>query len=73
MNIIEKLASSLGRRDEIPNTELSKSLSDKEDHKSIEELAELLTHKNKNIRSDAIKVLYEFRTPETEAHFRLRE
>jgi hypothetical protein len=59
MSIIGKLASSLGRRDETPNVELAKQIVKSSDKKSVKELAGLLSDKDKNIQSDAIKVLYE--------------
>lgn len=59
MSVIERLAHNLGRKDDIPNQELAKDLATNEDHASIEELVANLSHKNKNIQSDCIKVLYE--------------
>jgi hypothetical protein len=59
MSIIEKLAYSHNRRDEIPNQNLAKELADKNDISSIKQLVENLNNKNKNIQSDCIKVLYE--------------
>ncbi len=59
MSIIEKLAYSHNRRDEIPNQDLATELADKNDISSIKQLVENLNNKNKNIQSDCIKVLYE--------------
>ena len=59
MIIIEKLASSMGRRDEIPNQELAKQIANKNDKIAIKELFENLHNKNKNIQNDCIKVIYE--------------
>jgi hypothetical protein len=59
MSIIDKLASSLNRRDEVPNQELAKQITDKEDKKAVQELVDNLSNKNKNIQNDCIKVLYE--------------
>jgi hypothetical protein len=59
MSILTKLATSLNRRDEEPNILLAKQIAIKKDKKAIEELIELLYHKNKNFQHDAIKVLYE--------------
>jgi HEAT repeat protein len=59
MVILPLLASSLDRRDETPNVELAARVSNDEDQKAIKELISLLDHKNKNIRHDVIKVLYE--------------
>src|ERR1041385_1990762 len=58
-SIIERLASSLGKRDEKPNQELAASLVKSKDKKAIKELVEHLSDKDKNIQSDCIKVLYE--------------
>jgi len=59
MSVIDKLAHSLGRRDEVPNQELARELAAKKDKKGIREIAENLWHKDKNIQADCIKVLYE--------------
>jgi hypothetical protein len=59
MSVIEKLASSLNRRDEVPNQELAKQVVKEKDKKAVKELIELLNNKSKDIQSDSIKVLYE--------------
>lgn len=59
MSVIEKLASSLKRRDEEPNIELAIQVADQNDESAVKELIENLTSKNKNIQNDCIKVLYE--------------
>src|SRR6266481_2323275 len=59
MVIINRLASSLNRRDEVPNQELAKEIILKNDKKAVKELVENLNNKNKDIQSDCIKVLYE--------------
>jgi hypothetical protein len=59
MSVIDKLAHSLGRRDEVPNQELAQDLATKKDKKGIHEIAENLWNKDKNIQADCIKVLYE--------------
>ena len=59
MSAIDKLAYSLGRRDEAPNQELARELAAKKDKKGIREVAENLWNKDKNIQADCIKVLYE--------------
>lgn len=59
MSVIPRLASSLGRRDEVPNQELARHLAEKEDKAGIREIAENLWNKDKNIQGDCIKVLYE--------------
>ena len=59
MSLIDKLAHSLGRRDEVPNQELARDLATKKDKKGVQEVAENLWNKDKNIQADCIKVLYE--------------
>lgn len=59
ISILSKLASSLNRRDELPNKILAKEISESKDKKAVKELIENLNNKNKNIQSDCIKVLYE--------------
>src|SRR3989442_11715039 len=59
MGVIDKLATSLNRRDEAPNQELAESISDHADKIAVKELVDNLSSRNKNIQSDCIKVLYE--------------
>ena len=59
MSVLNRLAYSLGRRDEVPNQELARELAAKKDKKGIREIAENLWNKDKNIQADCIKVLYE--------------
>jgi hypothetical protein len=59
MSVLDKLAHSLGRRDEAPNQELARGLAAKKDKKGIREIAQNLWNKDKNIQADCIKVLYE--------------
>ncbi|MEI2696070.1 MAG: hypothetical protein V9E90_13440 [Saprospiraceae bacterium] len=59
MSILPKLASSLDRRDEVPNQELAKQIATKKDKKSVQELIDNLNNKSKDIQNDCIKVLYE--------------
>lgn len=59
MSVIDKLATSHGRRDEYPNQELAKELAENKNKIDIEELVENLDNKDRNIQSDCIKVLYE--------------
>ena len=59
MSIIEKLACSMGRNDEIPNQELAKELCRTKDLESIQELAQSLFSGSTAIKNDSIKVLYE--------------
>ena len=59
MSVINRLAHSLGRRNEVPNQELARDLATKKDKKGIREIAENLWNKDKNIQADCIKALYE--------------
>ena len=59
VSVLNRLASSLGRRDEVPNQELARDLAAKKDKAGIREIAENLWNKDKNIQADCIKVLYE--------------
>lgn len=59
MSIIEKLATSLNRRDEVPNQELAREIVSAGNAAAVKELVENLNHKDKTIQSDCIKVLYE--------------
>jgi len=59
MSVLNRLAYSLGRRDEVPNQELARDLAAKKDKKGIREIAENLWNKDRNIQADCIKVLYE--------------
>ena len=59
MSVIDKLATSLNRRDEVPNQELARRIVSDRDAAAVQELVANLNHKNKAIQSDCIKVLYE--------------
>ncbi len=59
MCVLEKLATSLGRRDEVPNQELARRIVHERNTAAVQELVDNLAHKNKAIQSDCIKVLYE--------------
>jgi hypothetical protein len=65
-SIIDQLASSLGKRDELPNIVLASKIakSGNEDH--LKELFSLVAGKKPAVRNDAIKVIYEIgeRKPE---------
>ena len=71
MTIIDKLACSLGRRDEVPNQELAQQIVKTKNTKAVKELVDNLANKDKNIQSDCIKVLYEIgeRQPELIAKY----
>ena len=58
ISVIDKLASSLNRRDEVPNQELAREIVLSQNKKAIKELVENLSNK-KAIQNDCIKVLYE--------------
>src|SRR4051812_19188185 len=62
MSSIDKLASSLNRRDEAPNQALAKEIADQNNKTALKELVENLGNKNKDIQSDCIKVIYEIAT-----------
>jgi len=59
MSIINRLSSSIGRKDEVPNQELAQEICKNRDTAAIEELLSNLSGTNKAIQSDCIKVLYE--------------
>ncbi len=59
MSIIPQLASSLNRRDEVPNQALAKQIADKGDKTAVKELITHLSNKSKDIQNDCIKVVYE--------------
>jgi hypothetical protein len=59
MSALDKIAYSLNRRDEVPNQKLAKELAGTKDKAGIREIAANLWNKNKSIRSDCLKVLYE--------------
>lgn len=59
MDVLANLASSLGRRDEVPNQELARAIVASDDKQAVDTLVSLVDDKDKNIQSDAIKVLYE--------------
>lgn len=59
MTVIDHLASSLDRKDETPNLELAARIAKSNDQVAVAELLALLEGKNKKIRHDSIKVLYE--------------
>lgn len=59
MSVFERLASSLGRQDEVPNQELAQDIIETEDQGAIEELVSLLLVNSDPIRHDSIKTLYE--------------
>lgn len=70
MSIIDRLASSQGRRDEVLNQELAKEIVHARAKKTVQELVDNLSSK-KAIQNDCIKVLYEIgeNTPELIADY----
>ncbi|MBX3529496.1 MAG: hypothetical protein KF849_02745 [Rhizobiaceae bacterium] len=66
MSVLLRLASALGRNDEVPNQELAAQLAGSGDAAAVAELAAGAMRGPKPIRHDAIKVLYEIgdRRPE---------
>ncbi len=57
--VIDKLSTSLNRRDEHLNQDLAKIIAETADVNAIKEVVENLAYKNKGIQSDCIKTLYE--------------
>lgn len=71
MSAIPLLACSMGRTDEEPNTALAVAIAAGKNTFAIRELVDALGSKDKLLRSDALKVLYEvgYRSPELIAPF----
>ena len=59
MSVLTKIAFYRGIRDEVPNQELAHELASSRNAEDVKEIAEHLSDKNSNVRSDCIKVLYE--------------
>jgi hypothetical protein len=59
MSVLNGIATYQNRRDEVPNQELARRLAESGDEDGIREIAGNLWNKNKNVRSDCLKVLYE--------------
>ncbi len=59
MSILNNIAYFQNRRDEVPNQELARELAEFKNEAGIKEIAENLWHKNQNVQSDCLKVLYE--------------
>jgi hypothetical protein len=58
MSALSKISYFQNRRDEVPNKELAKALAETDEEAGIEELVLNLKHKNKNVQSDCLSVLY---------------
>jgi hypothetical protein len=59
MSVLDKLATALGRRDEVPNQELARRIVRERNAAAVQELVDNLANKNKGIQNDCIKALYE--------------
>jgi hypothetical protein len=59
MNVLDRLATSMGVRSEVPNQQLARELAESHDQNDIRMIAEHLWDKDPNIASDCLKVLYE--------------
>ena len=59
MKAIDLIATSLNRRDNKPNQDLAVEIIQSKRNDWVKELIDNLQHKDKNIQSDCIKVLYE--------------
>lgn len=59
MDVLDRLASSLGRRDEAPNVALARDLATAKDGKAIVVLAGAILSAKTPVRHDAVKTLYE--------------
>lgn len=59
MSVIDRLASRLGRGDQEPNIALARDVAATEDAQAVQELVEGLGSKDKSLRGDCIKALYE--------------
>jgi hypothetical protein len=66
MSVLNRIAFYRNRRDEVPNQELAADLARRRDVAGVKEIAENLRSKNKNVRSDCLKVLYEISYKEPE-------
>jgi hypothetical protein len=59
MSVIPKLATSLGKKDEVPNQLLAKEIAQSKDSAAVRELVDNLANKNVAIVNDCIKTIYE--------------
>jgi hypothetical protein len=59
MSALEKIAYFQNIRSEVPNQQLAAELAQEKDTAGIREIADNLTHRNQNVCSDCLKVLYE--------------
>ena len=66
MDVLNNLATALGRRDEVPNQELAHRIAEAGDTGAVAVLVENLANRDRNIQSDCIKTLYEIGARRTE-------
>ena len=59
MSALAQLATSLGRVDELPNIALAERIVQEKNVPDVRELVEILNGKDKALKSDALKALYE--------------
>jgi len=59
LTVLPRLASALGRRNQAPNLKLALEIVTTNDAKAVKELIENLSNKDRAIRNDCLKVLYE--------------
>ena len=59
MSVLEELATTLGRRDEVPNQELARRIVRQRNAADVRDLVENLGHQDRGIQNDCIKTLYE--------------
>ena len=71
MSALAQLATSLGRVDELPNIALAERIVQEKNVPAVRELVEILNGKDKALKSDALKALYEvgYRSPDLIAPF----
>jgi hypothetical protein len=71
MSALEQLATSLGRADELPNIALAERIVSERNVATVRELVDILNGKDKALKSDALKALYEvgYRSPDLIAPF----
>jgi hypothetical protein len=59
MTVLDRIAYFRGRRDEAPNQQLARALARRKDQAGIREIARNLSHPNRSVQGDCLKVLYE--------------
>jgi hypothetical protein len=66
MSALDRIAYFQGRRDEVPNQALARDLAARGDQAGSREIAAALWHREPNVRSDCLKMLYEIGYPRPE-------